>query len=434
MNNPKAPIIGVNLLVLPYVDFNAGLPATGQTPIQWVQNGEWLGGSTTQTLNDGELNRVGVFLQRNISVVDKNTQLNQTSIDACIALVNIHEEILNAGGVDLPLYDRVSKIELDIGVVPSTETYRTVRKELTFQKDMMGNYENYNFDDVLSQGNPASGMKKLIALNASEIQINITDIETITDAIGTETTGILGDIETINTDLYGAGSAKTAVVGSLKAKVSGTGLDLSFDGMGCYTASKTLYEDYTTNGFVSGLPFGAVKDVAYTRAIVGTDTESSWVQIGRLPITLNSPLINASTENILSSVGNLIEHGNANSTHTINGVVNQNLVFANNVGISCTDSVGNVSDVLLMLAADKVNVGSSGYTTVINTSDNVLISVNGVAGSKVWCDSNAEAPTDGALYARKDSSWSKLDIHTYGTNAPDDSDGAPDGHLYFQIA
>ena len=67
MNNPKAPIIGVNLLVLPYVDFNAGLPATGQTPIQWVQNGEWLGGSTTQTLNDGELNRVGVFSTKYIS-------------------------------------------------------------------------------------------------------------------------------------------------------------------------------------------------------------------------------------------------------------------------------------------------------------------------------------------------------------------------------
>lgn len=428
---PHPHVVGNDLLVIPYVDLNEELPEETQTPLQWLRNGEWLGGATSATLNDGELNRTTVLIQRNVAVVNTNTFLNKKSIDACIELVNIHEDILNAGGIDLPLYERVSKIELDIGKVPTGQTYRTVRAELLFQKSMLGNYTNFNLDDEPTPNTPSTGVKKKLEDGNLLISQNASDIAEINVKIGDVDSGIVKSVEDINLDLYGTGSGKPSLGTSLLSKVNGTKLDASYEGLGCFDVTKLLYDDYTTNGFTSDLPFGSDNNVSYTRARV--NNVLTWIPVGSFPIKLSSSINTIADTNIISSVGNLLTHGSASSTHIFNGVVTQNLVFGNGVGVSCTDSVGNVSDVLLMLTGDTVSVGSSGYSTTLNTTDNVLISVNGAVGSKVWCDANSEAPKDNRTYARNDGAWTRIDQHTYGTSLPDDGDGELDGHVYFQI-
>ncbi|MGL6228666.1 MAG: hypothetical protein ACRC3J_05600 [Culicoidibacterales bacterium] len=432
---PNPPAKGNELYVIPYVDVNDTLPLKEQMPISWVRNGEWLGAATTPTLNDGELNRVTVMIQKNVKVLDINTKLNKSSIDDCIRLVNIHEDILNAGGIDLPLYERVGKIELDVGKIGSLETYRTVREELLHQKTMMGNYKNEDLDGDEAIGRVASGMKKIIEAGAETIVAIGVDLETVKEDIGTAGaggTGIKGKLTSVELDIYGAGSGRPSTRGSLLAKVSGTGTGTSYDNLGCYLAGREIYEDYKTNGFLNDLKFGHDKDVSYTRATVGDDMKQSWVPVGSLPIKLTSVVKNAKGETILEASDTTLIHGNDYTKHVFNGIVTHTLEMDNDTAIKFRDSVGNPFVGLNMTSSDILEIGVSNFPLQLNTSDDVTINANGVR-TKIWCDANAEAPKDGQQYVRKDGDWAKLDKPTYGTDAPNNDDGFEDGHIYFQL-
>lgn len=164
--------------VLGQLKFVDGVPAIGQTRINWIQNGEYLDAATSATDNGGALNRGAVKVQANVDTISSNQDLIKSSLDETIDKVNAHDSIINATGDGSNLYTRVTAVETTntsqgttlvdhtakfavadakfaiietaIGTQPSTEPVISVRADITRTKQMLGNYKGFDVN-----GNPA---------------------------------------------------------------------------------------------------------------------------------------------------------------------------------------------------------------------------------------------------------------------------------------
>ncbi|UYD60197.1 fibritin [Aeromonas phage avDM12-TAAL] len=167
---------------LPFVD---GVPAVGQTRIDWIQNGEYTDGAVSATDNGGALNRASVKVQKNVNAI--NVELNKTkdSLSKVIDLAETHDRILNAQGDGTNLYDRMTAVEIvnkthqdrlkrieddEIEHVAKTEAINkritdTVDPQIVNIKKMLGNYKGFDQDGNPDVNAPGLGVKGQVERN-----------------------------------------------------------------------------------------------------------------------------------------------------------------------------------------------------------------------------------------------------------------------------
>lgn len=189
--------MAIDKVVLQPMRFVDGPPMAGQSRINWIQDGERLYGAKSPYTNEGELNRASVQIQTNVADLFDNVALSTDIVNRVVDLVNIHETIINPTGDGSDLFQRMENVELDIlgvndsieaihqelldtegvideirkdiGAFPVDQVYRTVRAELTYQKNMMGNYTGFDWDGNPSVDAIGRGMKGQIERNRSTI-------------------------------------------------------------------------------------------------------------------------------------------------------------------------------------------------------------------------------------------------------------------------
>jgi hypothetical protein len=202
---------------LPYVN---GLPDEGQIRINWIKNGEDLGGASTKFGVDGELNRGPNQVQSNVVVLDENIKALAASndamtdqIDTINGILSVSENVdalaqigknttaislLQNANTDLQdgiteLDTRVTFLEEDIGPYnPSQDTlYRPVRNDLFWIKKEMGQYPGQDINGQSVSGNEATGMKRRIIDNSTAINSNTTRITALEKSFNDSDVGSL---------------------------------------------------------------------------------------------------------------------------------------------------------------------------------------------------------------------------------------------------
>lgn len=171
------------------LDFVDGVPAVGQSRIDWIQNGEYLDAATSATDNGGALNRGSVKVQKNTDKI--NVELNKTkkSVNDLIDLVEVHDAIINTSGDGTNIYDRVRVAELKIqehdddivGLTSksnanaqsildvNTRITTTVDPQIVNTKKMLGNYKGFDVDGNPDVNAPGLGVKGQVERNMEKI-------------------------------------------------------------------------------------------------------------------------------------------------------------------------------------------------------------------------------------------------------------------------
>ncbi|AAP04359.2 Wac fibritin neck whiskers [Aeromonas phage Aeh1] len=167
---------------LPFVD---GVPAVGQTRIDWIQNGEYTDGAVSATDNGGALNRASVKVQKNVDTINQELNKTKDSLSKVIDLAETHDRILNAQGDGTNLYDRVTAVEVvnkaqqdrlakietdEIEHVAGQEAINkritdTVDPQITNIKKMLGNYKGFDQDGNPDINAPGLGVKGQVERN-----------------------------------------------------------------------------------------------------------------------------------------------------------------------------------------------------------------------------------------------------------------------------
>ncbi|QAX98460.1 fibritin neck whiskers protein [Aeromonas phage AsFcp_2] len=168
--------------VLPYVD---GVPAVGQTRIDWIQNGEYTDGAVSATDNGGALNRASVKVQKNVEKINVELNKSKDSLGKTIDLVEAHDRIINAQGDGTNLYDRVTAVEninktqqdrltkIEQDEITHVAGHEAINKRITETVDpqivnikkMLGNYKGFNQDGDPDVNAPGLGVKGQVERN-----------------------------------------------------------------------------------------------------------------------------------------------------------------------------------------------------------------------------------------------------------------------------
>ena len=101
----------LNIHEIPNVD---GVPGEGQHRINWIKNGECLSAATTQTGNDGTLNRAPVAIQENVARVNENAKSTVAKVNEVVTAVNDIKTTLGAisdGSIIDVVNQTIAKVE-----------------------------------------------------------------------------------------------------------------------------------------------------------------------------------------------------------------------------------------------------------------------------------------------------------------------------------
>ncbi|AHY25415.1 fibritin neck whiskers [Serratia phage PS2] len=168
-----------------YVD---GTPSEGQMRIGWLLNGERPCGAETKYDHGGSLNRPGVHINTNLDIAFDNADVTADKVNVIINQVNEIKEnlgVISSGSIVQKindLSDASDKHETQIEVIASDiiyvnnaiddlrantgewdpaedNTFRTLRDDDLFLKKELGNYDGFDFNGNIAQGNASSGVK-----------------------------------------------------------------------------------------------------------------------------------------------------------------------------------------------------------------------------------------------------------------------------------
>ncbi|XAO54365.1 fibritin neck whiskers protein [Yersinia phage vB_YenM_P8] len=200
----------INKLSLKELPYSIGIPDEGQQRIRWIQNGDCMTAASTKYGHDGNLNAAAVGVQTNVDTLDDNSNASKEKINEIIDNVNNIQEALNIttntevvkqiekNRTDiLDLDERqfntellssetsedLKKLKEDVGVYdPLTDSYyRTVRNDLVWIKNELGQYVDQDINGLQVIGNPSKGMKRRIIDNSSAIVAHGVRIKTLED-------------------------------------------------------------------------------------------------------------------------------------------------------------------------------------------------------------------------------------------------------------
>ncbi len=197
----------ITLVDLPYVD---GPPDAGQSRIEWIKNDEEITGADTKYGSEGVMNRPIVEVQRNVEALDVNIKTIASSLNTANEDIKVIQGILDVSG-DVDALAQIGQNTQDIDVIKVTvqthaselndlnehidantddigvynqetdSVYRTVRNDLLWIKNELGQYTGQDINGVPTPGNDSTGMKRRIMTNSSVIVdhgVRLTDLET----------------------------------------------------------------------------------------------------------------------------------------------------------------------------------------------------------------------------------------------------------------
>lgn len=197
----------ITLVDLPYVD---GPPDAGQSRIEWIKNDEEITGADTKYGSEGVMNRPIVEVQRNVEALDVNIKTIASSLNTANEDIKVIQGILDVSG-DVDALAQIGQNTKDIDVIKVTvqthaselndlnehidantddigvynqetdSVYRTVRNDLLWIKNELGQYTGQDINGVPTPGNDSTGMKRRIMTNSSVIVdhgVRLTDLET----------------------------------------------------------------------------------------------------------------------------------------------------------------------------------------------------------------------------------------------------------------
>lgn len=197
----------ISLVDLPYVD---GPPDAGQSRIEWIKNDEEITGAETKYGSEGVMNRPIVEVQRNVEALDVNIKTIASSLNTANEDIKVIQGILDVSG-DVDALAQIGQNTQDIDVIKVTvqthaselndlnehidantddigvynqetdSVYRTVRNDLLWIKNELGQYTGQDINGVPTPGNDSTGMKRRIMTNSSVIVdhgVRLTDLET----------------------------------------------------------------------------------------------------------------------------------------------------------------------------------------------------------------------------------------------------------------
>ena len=197
----------ITLVDLPYVD---GPPDAGQSRIEWIKNDEEITGADTKYGSEGVMNRPIVEVQRNVEALDVNIKTIASSLNTANEDIKVIQGILDVSG-DVDALAQIGQNTQDIDVIKVTvqthaselndlnehidantddigvynqetdSVYRTVRNDLLWIKNELGQYTGQDINGVPTPGNDSTGMKRRITTNSSVIVdhgVRLTDLET----------------------------------------------------------------------------------------------------------------------------------------------------------------------------------------------------------------------------------------------------------------
>lgn len=197
----------ITLVDLPYVD---GPPDAGQSRIEWIKNDEEITGADTKYGSEGVMNRPIVEVQRNVEALDVNIKTIASSLNTANEDIKVIQGVLDVSG-DVDALAQIGQNTKDIDVIKVTvqthaselndlnehidantddigvynqetdSVYRTVRNDLLWIKNELGQYTGQDINGVPTPGNDSTGMKRRIMTNSSVIVdhgVRLTDLET----------------------------------------------------------------------------------------------------------------------------------------------------------------------------------------------------------------------------------------------------------------
>lgn len=218
----------LELKKIPFVD---GIPDKDQDYIDWIINKkDCLTGAEKYGGNDGNLNRTGVKIQKNIVQVQKNVSNVNTKLTETIDKVNSIDDMLTSGSdgdlittvfetkekvkdLDRTLNTTNSNLELaelnisnmisDIGVKPSEdESGRDIQNEIYWIKSRIGSFQNEDINGADEIEADPTGIIKTVLDVSAQAADNRRDINEIKATLEeTNYEDLKGDVKTIRTEL-----------------------------------------------------------------------------------------------------------------------------------------------------------------------------------------------------------------------------------------
>lgn len=184
----------LNINKLPNV---SGVPGEGQHRIEWMKNGECLSAATTQTGHEGTLNRVPFAIHENVVRVDENSKATANKVNEIVTAVNDIKTTLGAVGDDSVIdivnqtieqvksvednvgetakvvqtaVDELAQVKIKIGDRPSADpSTRSIFDDISFIKQEMGAFPNFNINGAPDAGNSGSGLKYRVMQNTAAL-------------------------------------------------------------------------------------------------------------------------------------------------------------------------------------------------------------------------------------------------------------------------
>lgn len=441
---------------LPYVD---GVPDETQQRISWIKNGDELDGASTRFGHDGNLNSAALCVQKNVETISQNELVIQSKVNEITDQVNVISEALDISN-DAELISTISQNKADIKelrvdvdsssiLIEKNKEYideiienignstgnKTVRDEIAFVKKEIGNFENENVDGEESKGTPATGLKRRIISNTSEIVLHGNRLSSIEDNLSSSNIPkIKTDLDGIRTELGPPPSRKDPVytrLNTLEKDLTGntksisdikTAIDFSNQESLSSRVTKNESSILDINSALNDSSTGVITRIYKIEAEIGNDggseslnsrVESNSDKIGILEDIVGADKFSGMRKEIVwieTEIGSSSSGGGKPPSNSILGRLDT-------LGITVSNTSSSIQDIQSEIGNN--NEGIKGSVNNLNTKMNgtgaggtSIESVGVFNFSKTLGVSVAskldEAPSDGKFYTRRNKSWTAL--------------------------
>lgn len=454
------------LVALPYVD---GIPDPSQRPdqrrIEWVRNGECLGGAAHVSDNGGELNRGPVQIQRNVDTLDNNNKTIESSLVEIINRVNNHDDVLGEIGDD-NLATKVDALEklvepMDSSIISlnqrlflvselaeSTKTEvgdrdalditdRKVMGDLFFVKKQLGNWQDKDINENDSPGTEATGMKYRLTqhgLNIADNTRRITRLEE--DWTQSDVGALTARVDDIRGELGRTADAPTLGVYTwiklAKAKHDKYDEDIKTlqDDVGS-VGGKTINERVTdnANNISSNTTIinGHTQSISNIQTAIGDGSQPQSI-VGKLE------MVETKTNRMDVILGPTEADGMRKKVQDVVDEVGSDQLATSLKG-RMFNAETNISASQRDISAMKLQIGDATpgaqtgiYRSINNLNKAVLTPSTGLVDlvAKLEVDKVDEAPEDGKKYVRMDGDWAEFT----GGGSGDVEEAPMDGKSY----
>lgn len=476
----------ITLVDLPYVD---GPPDAGQSRIEWIKNDEEITGADTKYGSEGVMNRPIVEVQRNVEALDVNIKTIASSLNTANEDIKVIQGILDVSGnvdalaqigqntqdIDVikvtvqthaselnDLNEHIDANTDDIGVYnqETDSVYRTVRNDLLWIKNELGQYTGQDINGVPTPGNDSTGMKRRIMTNSSVIVdhgVRLTDLET--KFADSDVGSLTNEVEHLREEM----GPRTSFTTPVFSRLSGIDLTLSRQNADLDGIKQSIgYPNTTSIITTTNANSSAINDInlelnqsggikprlTTVETAIGTDDLPTTIQ-GRIKLNtdaigaLNTVVGSDSSSGLRFNVswlnnvvgvdasggkpepaGSLL-YRTRELEGTISGMSNDIQNIQTDVGTNSTGIKGSVNTLNTLINGTNPNGSTVEERGILPTVKSHDTTINGLTSRIATLETDLaaaeaeiqtlkeagyieDAPSDGKFYVRKDGAWVEL--------------------------